>query len=91
HGVPSLRYVVDMAAPGFHIAGAGEPALPGVSFGHNDTVAWGLTIFPADQEDLFVYRLDPAHPGAYFARSGWHPFRTVHETIPVAGGAPQSV
>ncbi|MFK5047690.1 penicillin acylase family protein, partial [Klebsiella pneumoniae] len=50
HGVPSLRYVVDMAAPGFHIAGAGEPALPGVSFGHNDTVAWGLTIFPADQE-----------------------------------------
>ncbi|MFK5088460.1 penicillin acylase family protein, partial [Klebsiella pneumoniae] len=59
--------------------------------GHNDTVAWGLTIFPADQEDLFVYRLDPAHPGAYFARSGWHPFRTVHETIPVAGGAPQSV
>lgn len=91
HGVPSLRYVVDMAAPGFHIAGAGEPALPGVSFGHNETVAWGLTIFPADQEDLFVYRLDPAHPGAYFARCGWHPFRTVRETIPVAGGAPQSV
>ena len=45
HGVPSLRYVVDVNAPDLHVIGAGEPALPGVSFGHNDTAAWGLTIF----------------------------------------------
>src|SRR5262249_10601889 len=35
-GVPSLRYVVGLSAPGLNIVGAGEPALPGVSLGHND-------------------------------------------------------
>jgi penicillin G amidase len=91
HGVPSLRSLVDMAAPGFHIAGAGEPALPGVSFGHNDTIAWGLTIFDADQEDLYVYQTSPDHPDAYLYRGHWEPFRTVREAIPVKGAAAQTV
>ncbi len=91
HGVPSLRYLVDMAAPGLHIAGAGEPALPGVSFGHNDTVAWGLTIFPADQEDLYVYETSPDHPDAYRYRGKWEPLRIEHETIAVKGGAARAV
>ena len=34
--------------------GAGEPALPGVSLGHNGHVAFGFTIFAMDQEDLYV-------------------------------------
>ena len=34
-GVPSLRYIVHLNAPGLDIIGAGEPALPGVSLGHN--------------------------------------------------------
>ncbi|WP_018075311.1 penicillin acylase family protein [Novosphingobium nitrogenifigens] len=91
HGVPSLRYLVDMAAPGFHIAGAGEPALPGVSFGHNETAAWGLTIFPADQEDLYVYRTSPLHPGAYHYKGRWEPFRVVRETVAIKGGATREV
>ena len=91
HGVPSLRYLIDMAAPGLHIAGAGEPALPGVSFGHNDTVAWGLTIFPADQEDLYVYEISPDHPGAYRYRGKWEPLRIEHETIAAKGAAPRTV
>lgn len=91
HGVPSLRYVVDLAAPGLHIAGAGEPALPGVSFGHNDQVAWGLTIFPADQEDLYVYETSPDHPGAYRYQSKWEPLKIERETVAVKGGAPREV
>ena len=54
HSVPSLRYVSHLSAPGLHIAGAGEPALPGISFGHNDDIAWALTIFAIDQQDLMV-------------------------------------
>jgi len=91
HGVPSLRSVVDMAAPGLHIAGAGEPSLPGVSFGHNETVAWGLTIFPADQEDLYVYETSAEHPGAYLYQGQWEPFRVVHESIAVRGEGPRDV
>ena len=57
HAVPSLRYIVHMKAPGLDVIGAGEPALPGISIGHNERIAFGLTIFPIDQEDLYVYDL----------------------------------
>ena len=53
HAVPS-RYVAHLNGPGINVIGAGEPALPGISIGHNDKIAFGLTIFPIDQEDLYV-------------------------------------
>ena len=62
--LPSLRYWVHLVAPGWNVIGAGEPALPGVSVGHNEHGAWGFTIFPIDQEDLYVYETDPADPSA---------------------------
>ena len=43
---PSLRYLAHLSAPGLDVIGAGEPALPGVSIGHNGQIAFGLTIFP---------------------------------------------
>ncbi|MCZ6852587.1 MAG: penicillin acylase family protein, partial [Gammaproteobacteria bacterium] len=55
HAVPSLRYMAHLVAPGLNVIGAGEPALPGISIGHNERIAFGLTIFPIDQEDLYVY------------------------------------
>ena len=65
HSVPSLRYIVGLNAPGLSVIGAGEPALPGISIGHNGTIAFGLTIFNVDQEDLYVYELNPADPNQY--------------------------
>lgn len=91
HSTPSLRYIVHMEAPGFSVIGAGEPALPGVSIGHNGTVAFGLTIFPADQEDLYVYETDPKAPGRYRYAGGWTDMTTVTETIAVKGEAPRKV
>lgn len=91
HGAPSIRYVVHLEAPGFSVIGAGEPALPGVSIGHNGTIAFGLTIFNADQEDLYVYETDPADPDRYRYQGGWEPMRIVRETIEVKGEAPRVV
>jgi penicillin amidase len=91
HAVPSLRYLVHLDAPGLHLIGAGEPALPGVTFGHNDDAAWGITIFPADQQDLYVYRLSPDHPDAYAYKGGFEPMTVVHETLPVKGEADRTV
>ncbi len=54
---PSLRYAVHLHCPSFSVVGAGEAALPGVSIGHNGSVGFGLTIFPADQEDVFAFDL----------------------------------
>jgi len=91
YSVPSLRYLVHLSAPGLDVIGAGEPALPGISLGHNGTIAFGLTIFNIDQEDLYVYQLNPADPSQYKYRDGWEPFRVERETIPVRGAAAQQV
>jgi len=89
HGAPSLRYIVHLEAPGFSVIGAGEPALPGVSIGHNGTIAFGLTIFPADQEDLYVYE---TRGETYRYKGAWEPMRTVVEEIAVKGEvAPRKV
>jgi penicillin amidase len=89
--LPSLRYWVHLVAPGWNVIGAGEPALPGVSVGHNELGAWGFTIFPTDQEDLFVYQTDPANPSRYRYRDGWEEMRTTRETIAVKGMNPVAV
>ncbi|MDO8377538.1 penicillin acylase family protein [Phenylobacterium sp.] len=85
HGAPSLRYIVHLNAPGFSVIGAGEPALPGVSIGHNDRIAFGLTIFPVDQEDLYVYETKPGDRDQYRYGEGWEAMTVVKEAIPVKG------
>jgi penicillin amidase len=91
HGAPSLRYIVHLSAPGLDVIGAGEPALPGVSIGHNGKVAFGLTIFSIDQEDLYVYETNPANPQQYRYKGGWEDFRVVREGVAVRGRPQASV
>jgi penicillin G amidase len=90
-GVPSLRYVVGLSAPGLDIIGAGEPALPGIAIGHNADIAFGITIFAIDQEDLYVYELKNDDPASYRYASGWEQMKSVRETIEVKGAAPREV
>jgi penicillin amidase len=87
-GLPSLRYIAHLSAPGLDVIGAGEPALPGVSIGHNGHIAFGLTIFAIDQEDLYVYETNPENPDEYRYGDRWEPVRVVRESVPVAGGDP---
>ena len=89
--LPSVRYVVHLTGPGLDVIGATEPPTPGVFIGHNDTLAFGLTIFPMDQEDLYVYETDPADPDLYRYGDGWERMTTLLETIAVRGMPPQEV
>ena len=91
YSAPSLRYLVHLPAPGLNVIGAGEPALPGISLGHNGTIAFGLTIFNIDQEDLYVYELNPADATQYKYKDGWESFRVVKETIAVKGAPAKTV
>jgi penicillin amidase len=79
--VPSLRYWVHLVAPGWDVIGGGEPALPGVSIGHNAYGAWGLTIFAVDQEDIYVYETHENDPLLYRYLGGWETLEVVREEI----------
>lgn len=83
--LPSLRYLVHLSTPTFDVIGGGEPALPGISIGHNGSIAFGMTLFSADQEDLYVYELDPDDPTRYRYGDGWEAFTVVRETVAVSG------
>ncbi len=88
---PSLRYWVHLVAPGWNVIGGGEPILPGISIGHNEHGAWGLTIFGQDAEDLYVYDTNPANPNEYRYRGGWEAMRVMSESIPIKGEKPEAV
>ena len=90
-GAPSLRYWVHLVAPGWDVLGGGEPSLPGISIGHNQYGAWGLTIFGTDTEDLYVYDTNPENPSQYKYRGAWEAMTTIKESIPVKGESPVAV
>ncbi|SDT26373.1 penicillin acylase family protein [Actinopolymorpha singaporensis] len=85
---PSLRYFAHLSAPGLDVIGAGEPAVPGVTLGHNGHVAFGYTIFPIDTVDLYVYDLDPDDPTRYRYGNGWESMRIERETAQVRDAHP---
>src|SRR5690606_1005123 len=85
HSVPSLRYLVHLSAPGFDAIGAGEPSAPGISLGHNGSTAFGLTIFGADQEDVYVYETHPGRPDLYRYGDGWEAMTCLTERFAVRG------
>ena len=74
---PGVRYITHLVAPGWNVIGAGEPASPGVSIGHNDRIAFGLTIVGMDQQDIYLDSDDTTK------------MRFVAETILVRGEAPR--
>ncbi len=89
HELPSVRYIVHLKGAGIDVIGAGEPAVPGISLGHNDRVAFSLTIFGADQEDLYVYRTRPGDPLHYGYGGGWEAMEVVEEVFAVRGAPDQ--
>ncbi|MER8905884.1 penicillin acylase family protein [Mesorhizobium sp. M0772] len=91
HAVPSLRYLVHLEAPGLNVIGAGEPTAPGVSLGHNEKIAFGLTIFGADQEDIYVYETKGGDPDSYHYDDLWEKIIRIEEAFPVKGFADQTL
>ena len=86
--VPSLRYWVHLVGPGWNVIGGGEPEIPGVSIGHNEQGAWGLTVFRTDGEDLYAYETNPADRNQYRYDGDWENMRIIEDTIAVKGADP---
>ena len=82
---PSLRYMSHLVAPGWNVIGGGEPEIPGISIGHNEYGAWGLTVFRTDGEDLYVYELNPDNPNQYKYKGDWVDMTQISETIKIKG------
>lgn len=89
--VPSLRYMAHLVAPGWNVIGGGEPEIPGISIGHNEYGAWGLTVFRTDGEDLYVYDLNPKNLNQYWYKGEWIDMDVKQETISVKNSSDKEV
>lgn len=85
---PSLRYMSHLVGPGWDVIGGGEPEIPGISIGHNQYGAWGLTVFATDAEDLYVYKTNPQDPNRYWYKGNWEPMLILKDTILVKNKQP---
>ena len=82
---PSIWYMADLRAPGYHSAGVTAPGMPYIIAGHNEHVAWGFTALYADVQDLYIEKLDGK--GNYEDNDAvWKPLQVDHEIIKVRGG-----
>jgi penicillin G amidase len=88
---PSLRYIFHLVAPGWNVIGSQEAPFVGVALGHNERVAWGLTITGTDQTDTFVEEVNPADPNEVKYKGAWEPLKIVREEIKIKGEAPRPV
>jgi len=82
---PGLWY--EMCAHGANIAMAGVsiPGLPAIIAGRNKRIAWGISSGMANQQDIFIEKLNPRNPCQYRFENAWEDGRVVTETIYVRG------
>ncbi len=82
--LPSIWYEVSLSAPGYQVAGASVPGVPGVLLGHNAHIAWSLT---DTQNSATFYYAEKVRGSQYYWDGAWRPLTVVHYSIPVRGGA----
>jgi penicillin amidase len=82
---PSLRYLVHLTAPGWNVIGATSPWMPGVAIGHNDEIAWSMTAWRADVQDLYVEKVNPQNPRQVQDRGAWVDMQVERDAVAVKG------
>ena len=82
--LPSLWYQVHLkAGDDLHVTGVGLPGVPLVLVGHNDKIAWGMTLAFTDAEDLFVEQVDSQNRVLF--KDDWRDLEIIQEEIQVKG------
>lgn len=67
---PTYWHHVHLECPAFKVQGGMFPGYPGMGFGHNGSIAWGVTTVFRDAWDLFRIRRQPNNPNRYLTAKG---------------------
>jgi penicillin amidase len=86
--VPSSWYEYGLHGPEDDAAGAGHPGVPGLWFGANGTIAWGITNNAASTRDLYREHVHPTDPQLYRDGATWRRFEERVEEVRVRGQQP---
>lgn len=84
----SWWYETHLSGPGINLAGAGYAGVPGILFGRNKQVAWGITNNLCSQRDLYEEKPHPDNADQFLYDGDWEPCRVAFERISVKNGSP---
>ncbi len=82
---PSVWYEAYIQYPGFNLYGYYLAGVPFALVGHNDRYAWGITIFPFDNMDLYAEQQNPEDSNQYMHAGKWLNYHVDHQIIKVKG------
>jgi penicillin amidase len=80
---PGVWYLARLSYDNQTIRGVTIPGIPGVIIGRNNQISWGFTTTTADNEDVYIERLNKDNPEQYMTPSGWQTFNAREETFKV--------
>ncbi|MCX5993762.1 MAG: penicillin acylase family protein, partial [Chloroflexi bacterium] len=83
--MPSIWYETGLHGAGFEVAGVSIPGCPLINIGRNRDISWGITNLPADTQDFFIEKLNPADGLQYQYKGEWKPLQVLEESIKVRG------
>lgn len=86
---PSIWYMTHLTLTGarpVRVSGVTAPGAPGIIIGHNESVAWGVTNFGPDVQDVFLETFDSQNPLRYRTPEGWAEATVRREEIKVRKG-----
>ncbi len=83
---PANFHLVHLVTPTRNVAGVAFPGTPVVVIGHNDRIAWGVTVVGYDVTDVYVEALDAAGQNVTF-KGAQVPLQAITESHRVRVGA----
>ena len=81
---PGIWWQVQLHTPNYNAEGYVLPGFPGITLGHTDYVAWGMTNTGLDSVDLFYFKTDSTGE-QYYLNGTWKDFTIKHYKIPLPG------
>lgn len=87
--LPGNWYECRLVGPEDDALGAAWAGTPGIWFGRNRRIAWGITNNNVSLRDLYVEEVHPDDPGRYRDGNRWLPFGERAIEIAVRGRAPE--
>lgn len=83
--LPSIWYENHLNVGDDHVTGVTVPGLPQVLIGHNDNIAWGMTLAYTDIQDLYVEKFKDDNCLEYEYKGQWEKSTIIEEEIKVKG------
>jgi len=84
-GTPAIWYENHLHCPELHTTGVTIAGLPLVLIGHNEQIAWGITLAYTDCEDLFIEKFTDFSSGSYQYKDTTEQAEIIEERIAVKG------